>query len=126
MKKLLKDKYGNAHLKGFQYLVYILENYKFPINDLSDVLGNIAKEYQVVPHVVEKAIYHYKNKVGFEKITSSEFIANLLIDFEEKSVLNELIDFAYELKDNGWREPALALLDKIVDLKMRNKEYDDE
>lgn len=126
MKKLLKDKYGNAHFKGFQYLVYILENYKYPINDLSKVLREIAEEFQVTQHVVEKAIYHYKNKVGFENITPSEFIANLLIDFEEKGHLNEILDEAFKLIDKGYKEPAIAIIEKISDIKLRGKEYSEE
>ena len=78
---LVGKKFGNTHLKGFKYLVYILENYRYPIPSFMSMYRDVADKYSTSLINVERCLIKYIEVSYDKKITVSKFIAKQLIEF---------------------------------------------
>lgn len=78
---LVGKKFGNTHLKGFKYLVYILENYRYPIPSFMSMYRDVADKYNTSLINVERCLIKYIEVSYDKKITVSKFIAKQLIEF---------------------------------------------
>lgn len=82
MNKDLMNKYGNIHLKGFEILSYILNEYKYPIK-IMNIYEEVGKNFNMTKQAVERNIRTYKNACGFKNIFNQEFVSMLLIEFDK-------------------------------------------
>ena len=78
---LVDKKFGNTHLKGFKYLVYILENYRYPIQSFMLMYSEVADKFGTTWMNVERCLRTYVEVVYDKKITVSKFISKQLIEF---------------------------------------------
>ena len=78
---VLANKFGNTHLKGFSYLVDILENYRYPVDSFMRVYGDVADKFDTTLMNVERCLRTYIETVYSKKITVSKFISRQLIEF---------------------------------------------
>ena len=78
---LVGKKFGNTHLKGFKYLVYILENYRYPIPSFMSMYRDVADKYDTALINVERCLIKYIEASYDKKITVSKFISKQLIEF---------------------------------------------
>lgn len=74
--------YG-VSFKGFEYLVYILNNYKSIRNyKITDIYNEIADKYNTTNKRVERNIRFVINEQGYN--SNKKVIANLIYDFNKK------------------------------------------
>lgn len=78
---LLDKKFGNTHLKGFNYLVYILENYRYPVKSIMRMYAEVANKFDTTQMNVERCIRNYIETVYNKRITVSKFVTKQLIEF---------------------------------------------
>lgn len=78
---LLDKKFGNTHLKGFNYLVYILENYRYPVPSIMQMYKEVANKFGTTQINVERCLRTYIGVVYDKKIKVSKFISKQLIEF---------------------------------------------
>ena len=80
MNKFLLNEYGRPDLIGFNYVLYILENYKNPNIQITKLYDEISRVYKVTKVSVERNIRTYKENVEFESSTNKEFICTLIME----------------------------------------------
>lgn len=78
---IVEKKFGNTHLKGFKYFVYILENYRYPVHSFMQTYKEVADNYGTTWMNVERCLRTYVEIVYDKKITVSKFISKQLIEF---------------------------------------------
>lgn len=78
---MLENKFGNTHLKGFSYLVYILENYRYPVPSIMKMYEEVANKFNTTQMNVERCLRTYIEVVYNKKITVSKFVSKQLIEF---------------------------------------------
>ena len=78
---MLENKFGNTHLKGFKYLVYILENYRYPVPSIMQMYEEVADKFNTTQMNVERCLRTYIEVVYNKKITVSKFVSKQLIEF---------------------------------------------
>ena len=78
---MLENKFGNTHLKGFNYLVYILENYRYPVPSIMQMYEEVANKFNTTQMNVERCLRTYIEVVYNKKITVSKFVSKQLIEF---------------------------------------------
>ena len=82
---LVENGYGIS-FKGFEYILYILNNYKsIRTCNITDIYNEIANEYNTTYSRVERDIRYLINLKGKSKDnTAKKVIANLIYDFNKK------------------------------------------
>ena len=78
---ILENKFGNTHLKGFNYLVYILENYRYPVPSIMQMYEEVANKFDTTQMNVERCLRTYIEVVYNKKTTVSKFVSKQLIEF---------------------------------------------
>lgn len=78
---LLDKKFGNTHLKGFSYLVYVLDNNRYPVDSFMKIYNEVADKFGTTWMNVERCLRTYIEVVYDKKITVSKFISKQLIEF---------------------------------------------
>lgn len=78
---VLDRKFGNTHLKGFSYLVYILDNNRYPVDSFMRIYNEVADNFGTTWMSVERCLRTYVEVVYDKKITVSKFISKQLIEF---------------------------------------------
>jgi hypothetical protein len=94
---LVEKKFGNTHLKGFKYLVYILENYRYPVKSFMLMYKEVADKCGATPMNVERCLRTYIESSYNKKIKVSKFISKQLIEFgrvgrSSRIVLEDIAD----------------------------------
>lgn len=79
--KFLYENYGRTDLRGFKYLVYILNNYDNASN-MSEIYKRIGKEFNVHWASVERCIRQY-SKNSCDKYTK-DFVNGLILEYKMK------------------------------------------
>lgn len=82
---LIKNGYDMSS-KGFEYLLYILNNYKsIRTNTITNIYNEVAKEYETSYHCVERNVRYFLHLKGKnEGITTKKVIASLIYNFNKK------------------------------------------
>lgn len=82
---LVKNGY-DISFKGFEYLLYILNNYKsIRTYNVKDIYNEIAEKYDTNYSCVERNIRYLTHIKGKnENINTKRVIANLIYDFNKK------------------------------------------
>lgn len=83
----LLNNYGHAEMKGFMYIVWILENVAMPFN-FTKIYKELSKLFKANPSSIERSMRYYKNKVGYTDMTLKEFMSMLIIKFHQE-IINE-------------------------------------
>lgn len=78
---MLENKFGNTHLKGFSYLVYVLDNNRYPVDSFMRIYNEVADKFGTTWMNVERCLRTYIEVVYDKKITVSKFISKQLIEF---------------------------------------------
>ena len=78
---LLEKKFGNTPLKGFKYLVYILENYRYPVHSFMQIYKEVADNFGDTWRNVERCLRTYIESSCVKKIKVSKFLSKQLIEF---------------------------------------------
>lgn len=78
---LVEKKFGNTHLKGFKYLVYILENYRYPVHSFMQVYKEVADNFGDTWMNIERCLRTYIESSCIKKIKVSKFLSKQLIEF---------------------------------------------
>lgn len=78
---LVEKKFGNTHLKGFKYLVYILENYRYPVHSFMQVYKEVADNFGDTWMNIERCLRTYIESSCVKKIKVSKFLSKQLIEF---------------------------------------------
>ena len=78
---LIEKKFGNTHLKGFKYLVYILENYRYPVHSFMQMYKEVADNFGDAWSNVERCLRTYIESSCVKKIKVSKFLSKQLIEF---------------------------------------------
>lgn len=81
-KKFLYEKYGRTDLKGFRYIVYILDNCSY-IENLGIIEKEIAEGFGSNARAVERNIRHYVSTVS-KGTTVKQFLNNILLEYNEE------------------------------------------
>lgn len=83
---LIQEGFGLS-FKGFEYLVYILNNYKsIRNNKITDIYNEIANKYNTTNKRVERNIRFILNK--YNSGCNKKVIAYLIYDFNKKKESN--------------------------------------
>ena len=83
-KRFLYEKYGRTDLKGFRYIVYILDNYTY-VDNLVNIEKEIAEKVNSNARAIERNIRHYVNTVS-KGTTVKQFLNNLLLEYSEDDI----------------------------------------
>ena len=78
---MLENKFGNTHLKGFSYLVYVLDNNRYPVDSFMRIYNDVSDKFGTTWMNVERCLRTYIEVVYDKKITVSKFISKQLIEF---------------------------------------------
>ena len=88
---IVEKKFGNTHLKGFKYLVYILENYRYPVQSFMSMYSDVADKYNTTLMNAERCLRTYIEASYNKKITVSKFISKQLIEFGRVGRNNRIV-----------------------------------
>lgn len=83
--KFLVEKYGTKvfKYKGFMYIKDIINTNNEYIINTYQTYKNIAKERNENVNNVERSIRYFKINVESKKMTNTEFINNLILEYKE-------------------------------------------